>query len=330
MARVRRISGILCLLLFGPGEVRGADYPFAPSGWAIEARLPQMPGNDVVLTASPQGDITASRYFTEQAGEHAFLVRFTYPLAMLPGEEIGVYTRSIGDIMKSRPGEVKARGKFLLGPFEGERIVIAQRRERTIREVRLLVIGSTLYLFSAEWPEAGTGAVRAGEFFRSIQLKPDYTNLLLVQEKERWRELGAGNFRLRYDATRWYRDPADKEPGIFNFLRVDQKAEAQLIAEALPIEGSIEAAVINTAREGAENVTVRKRGSKLRGATSLTELEFAARVDNVTYVNHGYFYSGPEGAVQLRGWAKDVDYSGVSSDITELLDGLAVSAPAVM
>lgn len=326
MTNVRRISGMVCFFLGLTGVVHGADHVFAPAGWAIEARLPQRPDSDVVLTASPQGDIKASRYFTELAGEHFFLVRFSYPLALRPGEESRIYTRSLGDMLKSRPGDVKTRGKFMLGPFAGERIVIAQRRERTIREVRLLVIGSTLYLFSAEWPEAGTGAARAEQYFDSVQLKPDYTDLPLVQEKERWRELVAGQFRLRYDATRWYRDPADGEPGIFNLLRVDQKAEAQLIAEAQPIEGSLEAAVINTAREGAESVTVRKRGSKLRGAAQLTELEFAARVDNVTYVNHGYFYSGPEGAVQLRGWAKDADYSAVTGDITELLDGLAVSA----
>ena len=326
MASVRRITGILCYSLGLTGAAVGADHAFAPAGWAIEARLPQAPGTDAVLTPSPQGDIRATRYFTEQGGERTFLVRFSYPLALLPGEETGVYTKSFGDMLKSRPGEVKARGKFVLGPFEGERLVIAQKRDRTIREVRLLVVGSTLYLFSAEWPEAGSGAARAEEFFRSIQLRPDYTNLPLVQEKERWRELVAGNFRLRYDAARWYRDPADREPGVFNLLRVDQKAEAQLIAEPQPIEGSMEAAVINTAREGAESVTLRRRGSKLRGATQLTELEFAARVDNVTYVNHGYFYSGAEGAVQLRGWARESDYGAASNDITELLDGLAVSA----
>lgn len=326
MVVVRPITGIFCLFLLLAGAVQGAEYAFAPAGWAIEARLPLTPGSDTVLTPSPQGDIKAVRYFTEQAGERTFLVRFSYPLALLPGAEAGVYSKAFGDMLNSRPGDVKARGRFMLGPFEGEWMVIAQRRDRTIREVRLLVVGSTLYLFSAEWPEAGTGAGRAEEFFRSIQLKPDYTNLPLVQEKERWRELVAGNFRLRYDASLWYRDPADADPGVFNFLRADQKAEAQFIAESQPAAGSIEAAVINAAREGAENVTVRRRGSKLRGAAHFTELEFAARVDHVTYVNHGYFYSGAEGAVQLRGWAKDVEYNAVSSDITELLDGLTVSA----
>lgn len=323
MVCVRHLIGILCLLLWAT-LAAAAEHQFIQPGWAIEARLPVAPGTDGILTPSPQGDIKAQRFFTEQAGERTFLVRFQYPMAMLPGEEGSVYVKAITDMLKSRPGEVKSREKFVLGPFDGERLLINQRRERTIREVRLIIIGSTLYLFSAEWPESGQGAARADQFFKSIQLRPDYTNVLLVQEKERFRELVAGPFRLRYDATRWYRDPADAEPGIFNLLRLDEKAEAQLIVED-PIEGSIEAAVINTAKEGAESVTVRKRGQKLRGTTQVIELEFAARVENVTYVNHGYFYSGKEGAVQLRGWAKDPDYNAVTGDITELLDGLAIS-----
>jgi hypothetical protein len=325
MACMRRVIGLLCFLL-GTSLVPAADYTFTAPGWAIEARLPVAPGTDGILTASPQGDIKAQRFFTEQNGQRTFLVRFQYPMAMLPGEETGVYAKNFGDMLKSRPGEVKSRDRFTLGPFEGERLVIAHRRDRSVREVRLIVIGSTLYLFSAEWPEAGQGAAWAEQFFKNIQLLPEYTNVLLVQERERFRELVAGKFRLRYDATRWYRDPADTEPGIFNFLRVDEKAEAQLIAEAVPVEGSIEAAVINTAREGAESVLVRKRGQKLRGTVSVTELEFVARVQSATYVNHGFFYSGPEGAVQLRGWAKDVDYAGVSGDISELLEGLAIGA----
>jgi len=322
---MRRIPGILWFFLWSAG-ILAADHQFTAPGWAIEARLPVAPGTDGILTPSPQGDVKAQRFFTEQAGERTFLVRFIYPMAMLPGEETGVYAKYFTDMLRSRPGEVKSRDRFTLGPFEGEKLTIAQRRDRTMREVRLVVIGSTLYLFSAEWPEGGTGAARADQFFKGIQLRPDFTDPLLVQERDRWRELVAGRFRLRYDATRWYRDPSDQEPGIFNLLRVDEKAEAQLIAEDQPVEGSIEAAVINAAREGAESVTIRKRGQKLRGSVQVTELEFTARVDSATYVNHGYFYSGPEGAVQLRGWAKDVDYSAVNGDITELLEGLAIGA----
>jgi hypothetical protein len=321
---MRRVFGIFCWLA-GGSLIQAADYPFTAAGWAIEAQLPVAPGTDGVLTPSPQGDIKAQRFFAEQNGERTFLVRFQYPMAMVPGEEGSVYEKSLGDMLKSRPGEVKSREKFRLGPFEGERLVIAQHRDRTIREVRLIVIGSTLYLFSVEWPEAGQGAARAGQFFKSVQLLPDFANLPVVQERERFRELVAGKFRLRYDATRWYRDPADAEPGIFNFLRVDQKAEAQMIAEAVPIEGSIEAAVINTAREGAESVTVRKHGQKIRGNVTVTDLEFVARIGSATYVNHGFFYSGREGAVQLRSWAKDVDYPGMTGDISELLDGLSVA-----
>ena len=103
-------------------------------------------------------------------------------------------------------------------------------------------------------------------------------------------------------------------------------SEAQLIAEGQPVEGGdIERAVLDTVREGAESVHVRRRGRKLRGAAEVTELEFSARVENTTYLNHGYFYSGGEGSVQLRGWSAERDFRDVSSDIAELLDGLTVT-----
>jgi hypothetical protein len=325
---MRRFSGMICLLLTWAAPAR-ADYAFDTAGWAIAARFAAVPSTDAVLTPSSQGDVQATRFFLEQSGERCMLVRFVYPLAMLPGGEAGIYQKATADMLRSRPGDIRARVKFALGPYDGERLVIGQRREKTIREVRLLVIGSTFYVLSAEWPELGTGAARAEQFFNSIKLRPEYTDSLVVENMERWRELAAGNFRLRYDATRWYRDPADREPGIFGLLRTDQKAEAQLIIEDHAIEGGIETAVLNTAREGAESVVVKKRGKKLRGAAEVVELEFTARVDKVSYINHGYFYSGPEGAVQLRGWASEREYRDVSGDIGELLDGLTVGAPTV-
>ena len=326
---MRRHPGTFCLFLLGGAAALRADYPFAAPDWTIEAQFAVQPSTDVILTPSPQGEVKASRYFLEQAGERCMLIRFAYPLAMMPGEETGVYDKSIGELMRSRPGQLRQREKYQLGPYEGERVVIAQPREKTLRELRLLVIGSSLYVMSAEWPAQGPGATQAEKFFNSIRLRADSADRRVVEERERWREFAAGSFKLRLDATRWYRDPADLEPGVFNFLRTDQRAEAQFIAEEHPLEdGDIEKAVLTTAREGAESVSVKKRGKKLRGAAQVIELEFTARVENVSYLNHGYFYTGPAGAVQLRGWAKETDYRDVSGDITELLDGLTVSAAA--
>jgi hypothetical protein len=323
---MRRHFGIFGLSLLAAAALR-AEYRFSAPDWTIEAQFPAPPSTDMILTPSPQGEVKASRYFLEQEGEHWMLIRLAYPLAMMPGEETGAYEKSLGDLMRSRPGQLRMREKFQLGPYEGERVVIAQPREKTVREIRLLVIGSALYVMSAEWPVLGTGAARAEKFLAGIRLRADSTDLRVVEARERWREFAVGKFRLRYDATRWYRDPADQDPGIFNFLRLDQKAEAQFITEDRPLEdGDIAKAVLKTAEEGAGSVTVRKRGKKLRGAVQVVELEFAVHVENTTYVNHGYFYTGPEGAVQLRSWAKETDYRDVAGDITELLDGLNVSA----
>ena len=314
----------LCLL--GAIGSALADVPFAEPRWAIEGRFPDQPKTDGILTPSPQGDVKVQRFFWEQGGEHYLLARFEYPLALRPGEETGLYDKSFNDLLRSRPGQAKAVESFAVGPYEGKKLVIAQRREKSIREIRFVVIGSVLYMASAEWPELGEpGAGRAAQFLNSVQVRPEYLNAREVAADARWRELAAGRFRLRYDATRWYRDPADQEPGVISLLRPDQQAEAQFIVEEHPVEGGdIVRAVLDTAREGADAVNVRQHRRKLRGPVDLAELEFTARVERVTYVNHGYFYSGPEGSVQLRGWATEKDYPGVEGDITELLEGLTV------
>jgi hypothetical protein len=326
---MRRPLGFLLFFFWlGAGLVLRADYPFSAADWAIEARFAAQPKTDVVVSPSPQGEVKATRHIHEPPGEHYLLIRFTYPMALLPGEERALYDRSMVDLTRSRPGRVQSREPYLLGPYEGQRVVIAQPRERSTREVRLIVIGSSLYVCSAEWPVGSArGAGAAAAFFDSFRLRPDYTDARVVEERERFREIREGRFVLRYDASRWYRDPSDQEPGIYNLLRSDQRAEAQLICEQEQVEGGdIEKAVLDTAREGADSISVKKRGKKQRGAAAVVELEFTATVENATYVNHGYFYTGPEGAVQLRGWAKEPDYRGMSGDISELLDGLSISA----
>ncbi len=325
---MRRVLGFIPLLLLVTGVALRGEYQFSAMDWAIEATFAAEPKADLILSPSPQGDIKASRKIYELPGEHYLLIKFSYPLAMMPGEESGVYDRSMVDLTRTRPGQTRVREFYRLGPYEGQRVVIAQPREKSTRELRLIVIGSSLYVCSAEWPvSSSSGAANAATFFASFRLRSDYADQRIVEARERYRELGTGSFRLSYDASRWYRDPADTEPGIFNLLRLDQRAEVQFICEAHPLEdGDIEKAVLATALEGADSVSVKKRGKRLRGAATVNELEFTATVENVTYVNHGYFYSGPEGVVQLRGWARAADYRDVSADLTELLDGLVIRA----
>lgn len=318
---------LLIAFLALSGALR-ADYHLSETNWAIEARLPDKPKTDGILTPSAQGDVKVQRFYWEPGTEHYLLARFEYPMALMPGEEVGLYDKSFNDLLKSRPGQVKDKTDIKIGEYDGARLLIAQRREKSIREVRFVLIGSVLYMISAEYPETMQGAPqRAAAFFETVRVKPEYQNPRDIAERDRWRELAFGRFKLRYDATRWYRDPADQEPGIFNLLRTDQRAEAQMICEPHPIEGGdIERSVLDTVRESAESVSVRKRGNKRRGSIEVVELEFSARVERVTYTNHGYFFSGDEGTVQLRGWANEREYRDVEGDITELLDGLTVTA----
>jgi hypothetical protein len=323
---MRRPFGITCLFLSCAAAGLHAEFLFKDPEWTIEAEFAAPPKTDNILTPSPQGDVRAGRYFLENEGERSMLIRFAYPLAILPGAEAALYEKSVGEMMKSRPGRLRSHEKYQLGPFTGEQIVVEQPKEKTLREIRLLVVGSCLYVMSAEWPASvDSGAERAARFFGSIKLRADSTDFRVVEERERWRVFNFGRFRLKFDAAHWYRDPGDQEPGVINFLRADEKAEAQLIVEDKPLEGGdIAKSVLDTAKESADSISVKHRGQKIRGAAEVVELEFAAAVGGVTYLNHGYFYTGPQGTVQLRSWAKDQDYRTVADDMTELLEGLVI------
>lgn len=317
---------ILLLALLTGGGVLGADVPFNEPGWAIVASFPGTPKTDEVRTPSEQGEIVVKRFFYEQGSTRCMLARFSYPVVPLAAYQEDIYDRSIEEMMKSRPGEMKVNTRFELGAYGGRVIQLRHRRERTVREVRQVLVGSSLLVISAEWPGTGEPTEEVARFLRSVAVRPEYANPRQVEEEARWREIRQGSFRLRYDGSRWYRDPGDSEPGVFNLLRVDQAAEAQLIVEAEPLAGgqTIEDSVIGSAREAAESVTVRRRAKKNRSGLSFDDLEYAVRVEGVTYVNHGYFYTGPAGTVQLRGWSPEKTYRGVESDITELLDGISV------
>lgn len=320
------VRAVLLLLAAIPALAMAAHH-FAEAGWALQAEFPAAPKPDVFRKPTEFGEQVTLRYYLEQAGRRFMLARFTYPVVPLSGNRAGLYQSSFEELMRSRPGEVKDKGSFLLGSYEGARLVIDQKRDKTLREVRLVLIGASLYVMSAEWPNQRDAEAECEEFLKGVALQPEFTDARVVEDTERWRELEHGNFKLRYDGTRWYRDPTDNDPGVFNLLRVDKLAEAQLIAEDTPVPAdSMEASVLAAAKETAESVALKKRGRKTRSGVSLEELEFTARVDGVTYVNHGYFYSGPFGALQLRGWSSDKTYAGVAGDITELLDGLAIKS----
>lgn len=322
----------ICLGLIAAAALR-ADVRVNEQDWALEAVFPDAPKADRFRKPTEFGEQVTHRFYLEFGGRRYLAARFVYPVVPLGREQDSLYKRSVEELMKSRPGEVRLAQNYSLGEYSGLRLVIDQLRDKTIREVRLIQIGASLYVLSAEWPGSGAASAsspppEAERFLQGTILRPDYASSRLVEDRERWRELGSGRFRLRYDATRWYRDPADQEVGVFNLLRVDKRAEAQLIAEPEPIPSpTMEESVLATARENAESVIVRQRGRKTRSGVSVEELEFSVRAEGTTYVNHGYFYTGPAGAVQLRAWAPEKVYDKVSGDMTELLEGLMINLP---
>ncbi|MBP6864748.1 MAG: hypothetical protein KBC32_05680 [Candidatus Didemnitutus sp.] len=314
-----------CLLLALVILVCHSVHAAAPAEWAVTVNFPAPAQETEQRIRTDRGDEVALRRFVEVSGERFILTRITYPVTPLAVHRGALFKHTIETLMNSRSGEIREDNQFELGTYAGHRLLIEQRRERSLREVRLLLVGGALYFASAEWPAAAGQSARVKEFWSSLAVAPAYADARVMDDRSRWRELAQGNFQLRYDSSRWFRDPATVEENLIVLLRVDELAEAEFMAGPQVQAATMEELVLATAKESAERVTMRRRGKKLQGSTTVEELRFSVRVDGVTYENHGYFYNGPEGSVQVRAWSPEKNFAEVEGDIAELLDGLSIA-----
>lgn len=317
---------VLLLVIFA--TTRLAAYDFQHENWGIRATYPAEPKGDEFRSVSDRGPVVSERYFFENKIEAFLLLRMVHPVAFLTAlERETLYSQAKNDALHARPGEVLNEERFQLGPYVGRRFQIVFKKAGRVKEMRFILIGSSLFAISHERPAKEAISSAGAAFLASIALQPGYEDERLIEDRDRWRHLGQSPFDLRYDASRWYRDPEDKEAGVFNLIHVSKKAEVQLITEKVPMPGdNLEKTVLDTAREGAERVVVKERATRLRNGLTYLVLRFEARVDGVTYVNRGRFYTGPEGAVQLRGWATQENFAEMDGDLGELLDGLGATA----
>lgn len=322
--RARAVLGLIafsCVLISAR-----ADVDFAPPDWALRASFAKDPQADEQKTPTPQGDEIAQRRILEVGTDRVMLVRFAYPVVPASDDRGDLYKSSVEKLMRSRYGVIRTDEPWDLADHKGQRLIIEHPREKTFREVRFIQIGASLYFISAEWAGGGSPSPMAGKFLASIALQPAFADARVVEERERFREIIFGGFKLRYDAARWFRDPQASEPLAVQLLRVDEMAEAEFIyAPDRNTAPTMEEKVIATAKAGAESVKVLKRAKRMRGTATVEDLRYTVRAQGQVFENHGYFYSGGEGTIQLRAWSTDKLYPKVEEDITELLDGLTIT-----
>ena len=304
---------------------------FHHEGWGIRAEFPVAPKGDEFRAPSERGPIISERFFHETKAEAFLVLRMIYPVSFLyPHEREALYEQAKNEALKARPGEITTDEVFQVGPYRGRRYLINFKKAGRVKDLRFVLIGSSLYAISHERSAKDAGSSAGPVFLESIALEPGYEDQVFIEERDRWRKIGQTPFELRYDASRWYRDPEDHEPGIFNLFHISKRAEVQLITEKVPIPGDdLETAVLAEARGAAESVSVKNRATRLRKGREFLELEFEVRFDGVTFVNRARYLSAPEGSVQLRGWAVASNFYEMKGDIDELLDGLSMTPPKV-
>ena len=311
-------------LIAGPAA-RAEPARFARADWALGGSFPAEPRRDDFRAMSPYGKIVSERFFVEADGEAFMLVRSVHPVVADRAGRPALLEQIKRDALAARPGDIVAEEELQMDGFAGRRWLIEHRRAKRTKELRVVVVGGEVYAVSYERPAGRPASPRGAAFLAAVVVQPAYADYRAVEERGRWREVREGRFVVRYDATRWYRDPSDREAGIVNLLRLDERAEAQLIAEPpAPGAGDVAELALAAARDSAESVTVRRRGTKLRAGTSFAEVEYVVRFQGDSFVNRGYFYRGPEGMAQFRTWASEREFDAVAGDLAELLDGLSV------
>ncbi len=297
----------------------------SPVDWALALNFPATPEQDEQRTPSPYGDEVASRYFSNHEGTVCMAVKFTYPMATLQDSKSALYENTLQSLVRARPGIVIDQASFSLGSYSGHRLRLFYKTSNISREARVVLIGGSLYLLNAEWPGEGEPPSAIADFIRNPTLQPGFEDARLSEENGRWRTITLGQFAVRYDASRWYRDPNSNEKNLCYLLRVDQQAEAEFRVEAEPPPTTtVGEHVLANARETASSIKVLNQGKKYCGTKLVENLEFAVQTGTARFVNHGYFYRSPKGTVYLRAWADEGAYAQISGDIAELLSGLKV------
>lgn len=108
-----------------------------------------------------------------------------------------------------------------------------------------------------------------------------------------------GRMTVNYGGTGW------KPSGTPDYDLIDPRGEAWLrvIAERgeIPTARLTEIAIDN-ARKADPNLKVTARGTREVNGVRMSTLEIEAVVDQLPVIFQGYYYGGPEGAIQIIGW----------------------------
>lgn len=140
-------------------------------------------------------------------------------------------------------------------------------------------------------------------------------------------ELLRGGMALFIDPGKWKQAPSD-DPTKISFRHASGEAYGMVVAErlAIPLPRLKEIAIRN-AREAAPDIRVTLEEQRRVNDVDVLAMQMEGRIQGIPFTYFGYYFSGPQGSVQVLTYTGSNLFAEYRPEFEEFLDGLAPAAP---
>jgi hypothetical protein len=136
-------------------------------------------------------------------------------------------------------------------------------------------------------------------------------------------ELLRGGMALFIDPGKWRQTPSD-DPTKIGFRHASGEAFGMVVAErlAIPLPRLKEIAVRN-AREAAPDIKVTMEEPRRVNDVDVLAMQMEGHIQGIPFTYFGYYFSGPQGSVQLLTYTGSNLFSEYRPEFEDFLNGLA-------
>jgi hypothetical protein len=137
----------------------------------------------------------------------------------------------------------------------------------------------------------------------------------------------AGAFGIWINPDKWKQDAvADgSDPSKITFHEIKPDGYAMVIAEgiAIPLE-SLKTLAMNNAKSAAPDAHIIMEEKRVVNGKEIMCLEIEGTIQGISFTYYGYYYGGPEGALQVITYTGTNLFNGFKPDFDDFLNGTQI------
>lgn len=138
-------------------------------------------------------------------------------------------------------------------------------------------------------------------------------------------DLLRGGMALFVDPAKWRQAPSE-DPAKISFRHATGEAYGMVVAERLAIPlARLKEIAISNAREAAPDVRVSFEESRRVNELEVLAMQMEGTIQGIPFTYYGYYYSGPQGSVQLLTYTGSNLFGEYKPEFEDFLNGLVPS-----